>query len=111
MLYELVGGILKIVNTKLSELEGNTIERKYERKQKCVECKYERKQKCVERKYERKQKCMERKCNSCRIACYRMLERKMARIRTLESEIAALTADKSVFIQEFAVLCRNILLY
>ena len=109
MFDELFYGIMKIMNLKLSELE-NEFDMKYKMKYKM---KYDRKYDIkYDRKYDNKYKRIyERKCKSFKAA---LLEQKIEQIRILENEIAELksklpTADKSIFIKEIAILCRDIL--
>ena len=78
---------------------------KKKKKKPCIECKYERK---YEKIYEKKYK-LERR------VCYCLLEQKLSQIRTLETEIATLKSsivpppDKSVFLNEISIFCRDIL--
>jgi hypothetical protein len=94
-------------NKKKKEKEKEK-ENKKKRKKKfkyCIECKYERK---YEKIYEKKYKLFRR-------FCYCLLEQKLTQIRTLETEIATLKsaivppADKSVFLNEISIFCKDIL--
>jgi len=99
--------LTKILNQKLSEIIEPIVKHKTEEqgksKNKCSKCKYNRE---YARKYEKKYK-------SLRLTCYCLLEKKMEQIRVLESENAALRnikdKDKSVFINEISILCRDIM--
>ena len=101
ILDELFYGTMKIIQIwKLSNLKNNIKKKKH-----CIECKYERK---YDKIYEKKYKIKRR-------ACYCLLEQKLSQIRTLETEIAVLKsatqppADKSVFLNEISIFCRDIL--
>jgi hypothetical protein len=91
-------------NKKENKKENGKKERRKKFKY-CIECKYERK---YEKIYKKKYK-IERK------ACYCLLEQKLSQIRRLETEIANLKsalvppADKSVFLNEISIFCRDIL--
>jgi len=99
---ELFWELMKHIEHKISVLLEPLLE-EHKCKKKCIECKYNRK---YARKYEKKYK-------SFRSALYCLLEQKMAQIRSLESENASLKntqpVDKSVFIREIAIMCRDIL--
>ena len=94
--------LTKIINQKLSEIIEPFIEKSQcVQQRKCSKCKYNRG--CA-RKYKKKYK-----------SCYCLLEKKMEQIRVLETENAALRniedkkKEKSVFINEISIFCRDIL--
>jgi hypothetical protein len=109
ILDEVLGQLMKSVNQKLSEIIEPIVKHKPKEqdktKNKCTKCKYNRK---YARLYEKKYKTM-------RTKCYCLLEKKIEQIRVLESENAALRniedkkKDKSVFINEISILCRDIM--
>ncbi len=118
ILDEIIYGTNKIINLitkKENEKENEKENKKEKEKEKekkikknfkyCIECKYDR-------KYE---KIYKKKYSLARRACYCLLEQKLSQIRSLEREIAVLksvtpTADKSVFLNEISIFCRDILL-
>ena len=99
ILDELLEQLMKAVNKKLSEIIEPFIEKSQPRIIKCNKCKYNRE---YARKYKKKYK-----------SCYCLLEHKMEQIRILETENAALKnikpKEKSVFINEISIFCRDIL--
>lgn len=107
ILDEILEQLMKAVNHKLYEIIEPFIEKSQQRKVhhiiKCNKCKYNR-------EYARK---CEKKYKSLRESCYCLLGKKMEQIRTLETENAALKnikeKEKSVFINEISIFCRDIL--
>lgn len=113
ILDEIIYGTNKIINliTKKENEKAKEKAKEKEKKRKknfkyCIECKYDR-------KYE---KIYKKKYSLARRACYCLLEQKLSQIRRLETEIAVLKstlvppADKSVFLNEISIFCRDILL-